>query len=152
MGRAVIPLHTQADKAKAMLWVDKAPWGTRVTFQGRKRTLDQNSKLWASLTDVATQLKWHGQTLSPEDYKILFLAALNTEMRIVPNLDGTGFVPLGRSSSNLSVAEMVDLIELIMAFGARRGVEFHDTPSPARDAARANNSPAVALAAPEVVG
>jgi hypothetical protein len=138
-----------ADKARAISYVDRAPWGTRVTFQGPKRTLDQNSKLWACLTDVATQLKWHGQTLSPEDWKVLFLAALNTEMRIVPNLDNTGFVPLGRSSSNLSVAEMVELIELILAFGAQHGVVFHDGETPfssaATDGERANNpSPVVA--------
>lgn len=140
MGRALLPLHSAADKAKAMLWVDKAPWGTRLTFQGPKRTLDQNSKLWAALTDVASQLKWHGARLSPEDWKTLFLSALNTEMRIVPNLDGTGFVPLGRSSSNLSVQEMVELIELILAFGTQHGVEFHDTDSAARD--RAQGQPA----------
>lgn len=140
MSRAVLPLYSPADRAKAMLWIDRAPTGTRLTFQGPRRTIDQNSKLWASLTDVATQLKWHGQTLSPEDWKVLFLAALNTEMRIVPNLDGTGFVPLGRSSSNLSVQEMVELIELILAFGAQHGVEFHDTDSAARD--RAQGQPA----------
>jgi hypothetical protein len=47
-------------------------------------------------------------------------------MRIVPAIDGRGFVNLGRSSSKLSVGEMCDLIELIQAFGAQHGVVFHD--------------------------
>lgn len=128
MSRAVLPIYSHTDRAKAHLWIERAPQGSRITFQGPKRTIEQNSMLWACLTDVATQVKWHGQTLSPEDWKILFLAGLNTEMRIVPNLDGTGFVPLGRSSSNLSVAEMRDLIELILMFGAQHDIAFHDTP------------------------
>jgi hypothetical protein len=33
---------------------------------------------------------------------------------------------LGRSSSDLSKAEMTDLIDLISAFGANHGVVFHD--------------------------
>lgn len=129
MPRALLPLHTTADKHKAIQWVQKAPWGTCLTFQGPQRTLDQNSKLWACLTDVATQLKWHGQTLSPEDWKVLFMAALNTELRIVPNLSADGFVPLGRSSSKLSVGEMADLLDLIAAFGAQYSVTFHDQPA-----------------------
>lgn len=145
MGRAVLPLHTSADKARATLWVHRAPWGTRLTFQGPKRTIDQNSKLWACLTDVATQVKWHDQTLSPEDWKVLFLAALNTEMRIVPNIDGTGFVPLGRSSSNLSIAEMIELIELILAFGAERGVTFSDQQVSAAEDSVGRSAPAEAV-------
>jgi hypothetical protein len=45
---------------------------------------------------------------------------------LVPNLNGTGFVNLGRSSSDLTVAEMGDLMTLMEAFGANRGVVFHD--------------------------
>jgi hypothetical protein len=51
---------------------------------------------------------------------------LSQELRVVPNIDGTGFVPLGRSSSKLTVKEMTDLIELIFAFGAKHGVTFTD--------------------------
>jgi len=45
---------------------------------------------------------------------------------MVPNIDGSGFVNLGRSSSDLSKAEMTDLIEIIHAFGANHGVVFHE--------------------------
>jgi hypothetical protein len=44
----------------------------------------------------------------------------------VPNLDGTGFVALGMSTSRMSVREMSDLIELVFAFGAERNVEWSD--------------------------
>jgi hypothetical protein len=126
MSRAVLILHRQSDRDRASAWVRSAPWGTRITFQEAKRSSDQNAKMWAMLTEVARQVQWHGQRLSADDWKLVFLAALKAELRIVPNLDGTGFVQLGRSSSDLSVSEMADLIDLIAAFGARQGVEFAD--------------------------
>lgn len=124
MSRALIILHRQSDRDRAASWVRQAPWGTRITFQEARRTTDQNARMWAMLTEVARQVKWHGQRLSADDWKLVFLSALKQELRIVPNLDGTGFVQLGRSSSDLSVAEMGDLMDLIAAFGAREGVIF----------------------------
>lgn len=126
MSRALLVLHNDDKRAKAIDWIRRAPKETRVTFQGPKRTLDQNSKLWAMLTDVATQLTWHGQRLTPDDWKLVFLASLKQEMRIVPNIDGNGFVQLGRSSSDLSKEEMGDLFEIISAFGAKHEVKFHE--------------------------
>jgi hypothetical protein len=82
--------------------------------------------MWAMLTDVSEQVPWHGMRLRPDDWKLLFLDALKRELRVVPNLDGNGFVNLGRSSSDLTKGEMSGLIELIFEFGARHGVEFHD--------------------------
>ena len=127
MSRAVLVLHRQSDRDRAASWVGQAPWGTRITFQEAKRTTDQNARMWAMLTEVARQVKWHGQRLSADDWKLVFMAALKQELRIVPNLDGTGFVQLGRSSSSLSVGEMADLMDLIAAFGAREGVTFNTT-------------------------
>jgi len=126
MSRAVLILHRQSDRDRASAWVRSAPWGTRITFQEAKRSSDQNAKMWAMLTEVARQVEWHGQRLSADDWKLIFLSALKQELRMVPNLDNTGFLALGRSSSDLSVSEMADLIDLIAAFGARQGVEFAD--------------------------
>lgn len=113
-------------KAKAVDWISQAPVGTRVEFKGPQRTLPQNDHMWAALTDIAQQLDWHGMKLKSDDWKVIFLDALSTEMRIVPNLDGNGFVNLGRSSSNLSKSEMSNLIELIYAFGSKHNVNFSD--------------------------
>ena len=124
MSRAVLILHRQSDRDRAASWVRQAPWGTRITFQEAKRTTDQNARMWAMLTEVARQVKWDGLKLSADDWKLIFMAALKQELRMVRNLDRTGFVQLGRSSSDLSVAEMGDLMDLIAAFGAREGVTF----------------------------
>lgn len=130
MTRALLVLSSPDIRQKAARWASKLPDGTRVEFKAPKRTLDQNSKLWAALTDVATQLPWHGIKLSADDWKLLFLDALKRELRMVPNLDGNGFVNLGRSSSDLSKGEMADLITLIEQFGAAHGVVFHDPEAP----------------------
>jgi hypothetical protein len=111
-----------------------APPGTRIQFQAPRRTLSQNSLLWDILTDIARQVPWHGVKLSANDWKLLFMSALKTEMRVVPNLDNNGFVNLGRSSSKLSVSEMSDLIELIRAWCANNNVRtFEDERTQARD-------------------
>ena len=126
MSRATIILRREADRLRATTWVAKAPAGTRLEFKASKRTTPQNARLWAMLSDIATQLPWHGLKLRPDDWKLLFLDSLKRELRMVPNLDGTGFVNLGRSSSDLSKDEMSDLIELMLEFGARHGVKFND--------------------------
>lgn len=126
MSRALVILNFDADREKAVAWVKGAPPGTRVEFKASKRSLPQNARLWAMLSDVAVQLRWHEKWLPPNDWKLLFLEALKRESRLVPNLDGTGVVDLGRSSSDLSKEEMTDLIELIFEFGSRHGVIFHE--------------------------
>lgn len=126
MGRAVVHIRSQADRNLITNWTERVPDGTRVEFKGTRRSNDQNSKLWAGLTDIAVQVEWHGQRLTTNEWKLVFLDALKRELKIVPNLDGDGFVNVGRSSSDLSKQEFSDLLELIAAFGARHGVIFHD--------------------------
>lgn len=126
MSRHLITLHGAVDRTRAATYVAKAPWGTRIEFKAAKRSLPQNDRLWAMLSDVAVQLPWHGVKLTPNDWKLVFLDALKRELRMVPNIDGTGFVNLGRSSSDLTKAEMTDLIELIAEFGSRHNVHFNE--------------------------
>jgi hypothetical protein len=126
MSRALLVLHNDEIRAKAMRWIRGVPKDSRVEFKAPKRSLDQNSKMWVLLGEVAAQLPWHGIKLSADDWKLLFLDALKREVRMVPNLDGNGFVSLGRSSSDLSKSEMADLITIIQEFGARHGVVFNE--------------------------
>jgi hypothetical protein len=126
MSRHLITIRSTAERERAVRYVGAAPFGTRVEFKAAKRTLPQNDFMWSMLTDIARELPWHGIKLTPDEWKLLFLDALKRELRIVPNLDGNGFVNLGRSSSDLSKQEMADLIEIIREFGARHGVKFID--------------------------
>lgn len=113
-------------RALAMVALRVAPLNARVEIKAGKRTVPQSDRMWASLTDIARQVKYHGLTLSSGDFKLIFLDALKREVRMVPNRDGTGFVNLGRSSSDLTVGEMSDLLEIMYAYGAEHGVVFSD--------------------------
>ena len=126
MTRATVIIRNATDRARIAKWAAGVPAGTRVEFKQVKRSLPQNDRLWAMLTDISRQLTWHGIKLSPEDWKLMMLDGLKRELRIVPNIDGTGFVNLGRSSSDLSKQEFTELIELVFAFGAKHGVTFQD--------------------------
>lgn len=126
MSRAMVILTGPREREKAIAWIKQAPHGCRVEFKHSRRTVPQNARMWAMLSDIAGQLPWHGVKLSAEDWKLIFLSALKRELRMVPNLDGNGFVQLGRSSSDLSKTEMGDLMELMAAFGANHGVKFHE--------------------------
>ena len=129
MSRALLRIDGPVTRARAADLLARVPNGTRVEFKGSRRTLGQNDKLWAMLTDIARQKLWPPDTglkLVPNDWKLIFLDALRREVRVVPNLDGTGFVNLGQSSSDLSKEEMGELLELITAWGTQNGVTFAD--------------------------
>lgn len=126
MSRYLTALTDRFSRERFCRWVMQAPSGWMGEVREATRTGAQNDRLWASLTDISAQCRYHGVKLDPADWKTVFMAALNKEMRIVPNLDGTGFVNLGQSSSKLTKGEFSDLLEIIYAYGAREGVTFHD--------------------------
>ena len=112
-------------RQRAIERVRSAPAGYEVRFKEPTRNSEQNARMWAMLGDVSRQVDWYGKKLMPEDWKHVFSASLR-KLEVVPNLDGTGFVALGMSTSRMSKREMSDLIELVFAFGAERGVEWSE--------------------------
>lgn len=133
MSRATIILNSDKDRERAADWCRRIAEGTRVEFKAVKRSPAQNDLMWALLTDISRQVEWHGLKLLADSWKLIFLDGLKRELTIVPNIDGTGFVNISRSSSDLSKEEMSDLIELIRAFGATHNVVFSDAETaPAR--------------------
>jgi len=131
-------LNTRADRDRAVAWVNKAPTGTRVEYKDPRRTTTQNDRFWAMLTDVARQHRINGKNYSTEAFKIMFLTAYaeetGREIKCLPALHRTGMIPSGRSSSDLSVKEMSELIEWILAWGAENGIVWSE-PKAAEDAA-----------------
>ena len=89
------------------------------------RSLAQNARLWAMLTDISKQVDWYGRKLSPDDWKHVFSASLKKQ-DVVPGIDG-GYVVLGLSTSKMTKAEMCDLQTLMEAFGAQKSVKFRDS-------------------------
>ena len=86
------------------------------------RSLAQNARLWAMLTDISRQVDWYGHKLTPDEWKDVFSAAMK-RTKVVPGLDG-GFVVCGQSTSKMTRAEMSEMQTLMEAFGAEKGVRF----------------------------
>jgi hypothetical protein len=125
MTRRFVLVHADA-RARAVDFVRAAPEGYEVLVKEPTRNGEQNSRLWATLADISQQVEWYGKRLTPEDWKHVFSASLR-KLAVVPNLDGTGFVALGLSTSRLSKREFSDLIEIATAFGAERGVVWSES-------------------------
>jgi hypothetical protein len=119
----------QGHKALSDLWAVVKPYliaGHRmqVTLRKEKRSIPQNAKMWAALTDIANQVDWYGDKLTAEDWKTMLTASLRKQ-RAVPGIEG-GFVVLGLSTSKMTKEEMSELLELAIAFGIEHGVKFND--------------------------
>lgn len=121
---ALLILSSREIRRKAIDWITRLPPGTRVEFKEPQRTLDQNSLLWAMLTDVSRQKTHAGRRYTTDQWKCLFMHACGREMQFLPALDNGTFIPYGQSSSDLSVREMSDLIEFMTAWGTENGVIF----------------------------
>lgn len=126
MTRYLIVLNTELERARAIGFIRQAPAGTRVELKAAKRSLPQNDRMWAMLSDIATQMEHAGRKYTPDQWKVIFMAACGREVQFIPGLDGKTFIPWGQSSSDLSKQEMTDLIEFMLSWGAENGVAFHD--------------------------
>lgn len=129
MTRALLVLHSPEMRTRAINWVTKAPAETRVEFKAPKRSLPQNDRMWAMLTDVASQKEHAGRKYTPDQWKVLFMHACGRAVQFLLSLDEATFIPWGQSSSDLSKEEMTELIEFIFAWGAEHGVVFQEPES-----------------------
>lgn len=128
MARALLILSNKEVRQRAINWVLKAPEGSRVEFKGAQRSLDQNSRLWATLTDIATQADHGGRKYTADQWKVIFLHAMGREVQFIPSLDSKTFIPWGQSSSDLSKEEMSNLLEFIEAWATEHNITLHYTP------------------------
>ena len=125
MSKRIWKLTGEIAKKAACREILAAPEGYVVTLAEATRNLEQNAKMWAMLADIAKQCDWHGLKLNSEELKDLLSAGL-VQSKVVPNLEGNGFVILGQRTSKLTKSQFAALIELIYAFGAERGVVWSD--------------------------
>lgn len=102
-----------------------APDGYVVEIKPPTRSLEQNARLHAMLSEIATQVEWYGVHMGVEDWKRIFCASLQG-VKVVPGIDAGTFVPIGLRTRDMTKAELGDLMELVSAFAAERGVVFAD--------------------------
>ena len=94
------------------------------------RTIEQNNKVHAMLSDISKQVTWHGVKLSLEVWKRLTIAAMLREIGekpiLVPALDGCGIDIIYEKSSKLGVKKTALWIEFLYCFGAENNVVWKD--------------------------
>lgn len=119
---------SQATKDLPAAW----RWIKGSLYAGRRLVLDvraetrsekQNRVMWSCLTDLSEQVTWFGKKLKKEGWKDFITGHLDGQ-DLVPNMDGTGFISIqrGRSTSQMTIKEMIAVIDLCHAFGSEQGV------------------------------
>ena len=133
--KASITLHNaqQGYQAFTGLWHEMKPLliaGKRlhVIFKTDTRSIAQNNLMFSCLTDLSEQVEWFGRRFSPLRWKDFITAHIEGQ-DVVPNMDGDGFVILGKgkSTSEMTIGEMGEVIERCHAFGALEGVKWSRT-------------------------
>lgn len=100
----------------------QAALGEVVTIKPQTRTGEQNALLWALLTDLS-KAKPNGREHTPDTWKLLVMHACGHACQFEIGLNGQPF-PTGFRSSQLTKAQMSDLIDWIHAYAAEAGVEL----------------------------
>jgi hypothetical protein len=127
MPRFILDIDTPEAVATAKEAVDRAfiRGGMVAVFQDATRTTEQNKKLWPMLAEITeAKPEWNGMPMNEGRWKGTFMDALGMETDCAPSLEGGRVIPLGHRSSQLSKKDFSGLIELILAFAAREGIEL----------------------------
>lgn len=123
MTRQFVILATPELRQRAARAVLDAPDGYIVELRQPTRTLDQNARMWAMLSDISRQVEWDQGTMTADEWKDFFTAYLRGN-KLVRGMDGRGLVAIGMRTSRMTRREMGELMELMSAFGSERGVRF----------------------------
>lgn len=124
MAQTVI-IRGNLQRVLAKSLIDRAPVDAVVTVKEGTRTLDQNAKLWAMLSDIA-RAKPEGRAMPPEVWKAAFMSALGHEIVWQPGIDNAPPFPAGFRTSRLSKRQFADLITFVQEYGDRHGIRWSD--------------------------
>jgi NinB protein len=102
--------------------IDCAPVGSVVNVKPPRRTISQNDKMHAMLTDISVSCPG-GRRLTRDDWKAIMMNACGWECQFIEGLDGRPF-PQGFRSSKLSKAQMSSLIDFMQAWGDQNEVRW----------------------------
>jgi hypothetical protein len=122
MAQTVI-LRSDAQRDLAKRLIDKAPVDAVVKVSEARRTNAQNDLMWSRLADIARS-KPQGRVMPAEIWKCVFLSSLGHKCEFVPDLDGSGVVPVGFRSSRMSKAQISDMLDAMDAYGSEHGVRW----------------------------
>lgn len=104
--------------------VKMAPEGWTIEIRPPRRSDVQSNLMWARLDQLSARVQWDGEKLTSTEWKDLLTACLRKQ-KVVRGIEG-GLVFLGSRTSKMGVSEMNDLLTLMEAFAAEKGVVFKD--------------------------
>jgi len=114
-------------RSNAKIAIDESPDGYAVEIKPITRSLAQNAKLHALISDIARNLEWAGTKRDVETWKRLltaaWLRARGEPIEMLPALDGHGVDIVFRRTSELTINEMIELIEYIQAWAIGNGID-----------------------------
>ena len=126
MKKYFILAHNVA-RSNVKIAIDEAPEGYAVKVEPITRSLAQNAKLHALIADIAKNLEWAGAKRDVETWKRLltaaWLRARGEPIEMLPALDGHGVDIVFRRTSELTVNEMIELIEYIQAWAVDKNID-----------------------------
>lgn len=113
--------------AKAMLL---AQHRMQLSVRPQTRSGEQNSRLHATLADVADQVEWAGQKRDTNTWKRLmvsaWLRARGESAIVLPSVDGAGIDVIYEPTHTMTRSQVAELNDYIVAWGVMHGVVFHD--------------------------
>lgn len=87
------------------------------------RTLEQNAKLHAMLTEISKKLQWAGSRRDVTTWKRLmtaaWLRAVGEHPVVLPAIDGAGIEVIYEPTSSMSKAQLSSLIDYVDAWGVQ---------------------------------
>lgn len=102
-----------------------------VEVREKTRTLEQNAKLHAMLSDIARQKEFGGQNRTIEQWKMIFISghriATGGTAEMAVGLEGE-VINLRESTAQMGVQRLASLISYIDAWAAENGVVFKTPP------------------------
>lgn len=123
-------LRGPSQRAFAKQLIDRAPADAVLKISEATRSLPQNAKMHAMLSDIS-RAKPEGRCHTAEVWKALMMHACGHAVQFEMGLNGQPF-PIGFRSSRMTVSQMKDLIEFMYEYGARHRIRWSE---PVREAA-----------------
>lgn len=117
-------------------------WQIRIT-EADERTIEQNAKMHAMLSDISKQAKHLNKVLEVDDWKRLTVDQFKTDcinnnvarladywrknnFKLMPGLDGTSLVTLGKNTREFPRYVASGFVEWLLAYGADNNIKWSD--------------------------
>lgn len=109
----------------------RAGHALRVSFTPTdRRSQEQNDKIQPMARDISRHVEWavNGVTrpMPAAKWRHFFAGHIRADSWMVPKIEGDGMLILGVGTSELSVREASDCVDLMYSFGNERGVEWSE--------------------------